>query len=122
MPRTTAEVGLAAEQAVCRFLQRKGLRIVETRYRWRRGEIDIIARDGATYVFVEVRARRTAAAYRPADTVNAAKQRHVIRTAETYLAEHRLGRPPCRFDIAEVFLDADQHPERIEVIENAFMT
>lgn len=121
MPRGTAEVGLAAEQAVCRFLRHKGLRIVDTRFRWRRGEIDIIARDGPTYVFVEVRARQSGAPYRPGATVNAAKQRSVVRTAQAYLAMRRLGQPPCRFDVVEVFLDADQQPERIETIENAFM-
>jgi len=120
MPRGTSEVGLAAEQTVCRFLRHKGLRIVATRFRSRRGEIDIIARDGATYVFVEVRARQAGAPYRPGATVTAAKQRNVIRTAEAYLAAHRLGQPPCRFDVAEVFLDWDQRPERIELIENAF--
>lgn len=121
MPRATAEVGLAAEQTVCRFLRRRGLRVIETRFRWRRGEIDIIARDGATYVFVEVRARQSGAPYRPGATVNGTKQRSVIRAAEAYLAARRLGQPPCRFDVAEVFLDADQQPERIELIENAFL-
>ena len=67
-------------------------------------------------------ARRADASYRPGETVNAAKQRSVIRTAEAYLAERRLGLLPCRFDVAEVFLDTDQQPERIEVIENAFAT
>ncbi len=73
-------------------------------------------------MFIEVRARRADASYRPGETVNAAKQRSVIRTAEAYLAERRLGLLPCRFDVAEVFLDTDQQPERIEVIENAFAT
>jgi len=89
--------GAAAEALAARFLEARGVRVVERNYRCRGGEIDIVATDGATLVFVEVRLRRGSAFGGAAASITAAKQRRLALAARHYLG--RLGRePPCRFD------------------------
>jgi putative endonuclease len=89
--------GAAAEALAASFLQARGLEIVARNYRCRGGEIDLVARDGSTLVFVEVRLRRGSAFGGAAASITAAKRRRLAHAARHYLA--RLGRePPCRFD------------------------
>ena len=89
--------GALAEQHAARYLQQQGLKPVAQNYRSRFGEIDLIMRDGATLVFVEVRLRRSANFGGAAASIDAHKQQRIIRTAQQYLAglAHI---PPCRFD------------------------
>jgi len=95
--------GAAAEAIAASFLAAHGLLIVQRNYRCRGGEIDLIARDGATLVFVEVRLRRNRDFGTAAESITAAKRRRLRFAARHYLA--RLGREPtCRFDA--VLLDA----------------
>ena len=102
--------GPAAEALAARFLATRGLAIVGRNYRCRGGEIDIIARDGRTIVFVEVRLRRSAEYGGAAESITARKRRRLRLAAEHYLA--RLpSEPPCRFDA--ILLDA-LLSERIE--------
>lgn len=90
--------GVEAEQAAARFLEGQGLAIVARNYRTRFGEVDLIARDGPVLVFVEVRARRSAAYGGAAASVGAAKQRRIVSAARHYLG--RTGaEPACRFDV-----------------------
>jgi len=95
--------GAAAEALAAHFLAERGLAIVGRNYRCRGGEIDIVARDGGTLVFVEVRMRRNRDFGGPAESITGRK-RHRLRLA----AQHYLARfpkePPCRFDA--VLLDA----------------
>lgn len=89
--------GRAAELQAEALLKARGLRLVERNYRCRFGEIDLIMRDGATLVFVEVRARSHAAYGGAAGSIDAAKQARLVRAARHYLAT--LARQPaCRFD------------------------
>jgi putative endonuclease len=102
--------GATAEALATRFLQARGIRIVEKNYRCRGGEIDIIAREGSTLVFVEVRLRRNNAFGGAAASITPAKRRRLAFAARHYLG--RLGRePPCRFDA--ILLDSLAF-ERIE--------
>jgi putative endonuclease len=89
--------GAAAEALAASFLTAQGLAIVGRNYRCRGGEIDLIARDGDTLVFVEVRLRRNCAFGGAAESITAAKRRRLRLAAGHYLAG--LPRePPCRFD------------------------
>ena len=98
MTLATAEKGAEAEERAARFLERQGLCILQRNYRTRQGEVDVIAQEGATLVFVEVRARRSLAFGGAAASVNRAKQRRIEAAARHYLL--RLGsEPPCRFDV-----------------------
>jgi putative endonuclease len=90
--------GAEAEELAARLLANRGLVVVARNYRTRFGEVDLVARDGATLVFVEVRARRWAAFGGAAGSVDTRKQKRIVAAARHYLA--RLGtEPPCRFDV-----------------------
>jgi putative endonuclease len=93
--------------------------IVDRNYRYRGGELDLVARDGETLVFVEVRGRRTAAFGAPFETVGREKQRRVARAAEHWLVSHGLTRAFARFDVVSVVCAPGQ-PPAVEVIVNAF--
>ena len=96
------------------WLTTRGIRVLEMNYRRPTGEIDIIAKQGGTLLFVEVK-RRTSLRYgRPAEAVDRQKQAHILRTAQLYLQEKRLAETPVRFDVIEVL------PGEIRHIENAF--
>jgi putative endonuclease len=102
--------GAAAEGLAARFLASQGLAIVSRNYRCRGGEIDIVARDGPTLVFVEVRMRRNRSFGGPAESITFAKRRRLRLAAQHYLAR-LASEPPCRFDA--VLLEA-LDAERIE--------
>lgn len=109
--------GAQAEQTAARYLQQQGLRIVQTNYRCRFGEIDLILRDGVTLVFAEVRLRSRSDFGGAAASIDAHKQGKLIRAAQHYLAQipHT---PPCRFDA--LLLVAPDDLAGIEWIKNAF--
>jgi len=100
-------LGRRGEDAAVRALRKRGYEILERGYRRLRGEIDVIARDRGTFVFIEVKTRTRRDFGPPEDAVNAAKQAQVRRIAEAYLSERKLGSPPCRFDVVAVETGAD---------------
>jgi putative endonuclease len=109
---TTQASGDAAEDAAARMLAARGLRIIERNFRVKGGEIDLVCRDGATTVFVEVRLRRRQDYGGAAASITAAKQARLILAARHWLARH--GETPCRFDA--VLSDG----ENLEWIRDAF--
>ncbi len=112
-------LGKAGEDCACRELERRGYAILARRYRSRYGEIDIIARDGPTVVFVEVKGRTSSRFGEPAEAVTLHKQTRVTAMAEDYLARHRLLNVPCRFDVVAIAFGSDGRPV-VEVYQNAF--
>ena len=106
--------GSEGEARAREYLVRKGAKVLEMNYRRPTGEIDIIARQGRTLLFVEVKRRSSLRYGRPSEAVDRQKQAHILRTAQLYLQEHRLADAPMRFDVIEVL------PEEIRHIENAF--
>lgn len=97
------ETGSRYEEAAAAFLKEQGYEILERNYRDRRGEIDIIARDGRYFVFVEVKYRKSTHHGYPEEAVHTGKQEKIRRTAAYYLYTHRLGEEtPCRFDVVSV--------------------
>jgi putative endonuclease len=113
-PSHRQAVGAAKERLACAFLQRHGLHLVDSNYRCRRGEIDLVMREGAVLVFVEVRFRASDRFGTPAETVGVRKQRRLLAAASHYLQEQRIN-APCRFDVLAVG-DGD----RIDWIRDAF--
>jgi putative endonuclease len=108
--------GALAEQLAAQYLQRQGLKLLQTNYRCRFGEIDLILQDGDTHVFVEVRMRSSAAFGGAAASIDGRKQAKLLTTAQHYLST--LPRIPCcRFD-AILMQSADSN--NIEWIKNAF--
>ena len=113
-------LGQAAERLAVEHLERLGYRIVERNHRTRYGELDIVACDDETLVFVEVKARRGAG--RPWDNLHERKQAQVRRMAAAYLAEVR-DRPrsrSLRFDAIGVTVDASGRLVALDHLEGAF--
>jgi putative endonuclease len=111
-------LGKMGEDLACAELVRRGYAILERRYRTRYGEIDIVARDGETYVFVEVKAKTDAAFGDPTEAVTTWKQRKVTQMAVDFLSRRRLFECACRFDVVAVALEDGQ--PRVEVYVNAY--
>lgn len=119
-PEDRVRLGKAAEHAAARFLEeRHGYQILARNVRGRRGEIDLVARDGATIVFVEVKARR-AGAVSSLEAVDALKRRRLVRAALEYMAVRRLVGVATRFDVAAVALDAHGAPAEVYLVKDAF--
>ena len=116
----TVALGISGENLACDALSRQGYAILARRYRTRVGEIDIVARDGPTLVFVEVKTRTSEDFGVPAEAVTRRKQRRIATMARWYLSEHRLHGRLCRFDVVTVLCRRGLLPV-VEVVKNAFM-
>jgi len=114
-----SETGARGENLACAFLARNGYRVIERNYRCRQGEIDIIAQQGETLVFVEVRARTGGAYGTPEESITAAKKQRLRQVADHYV-QHRDNLPEARrIDVVAVRLGQGGRARRIEIIENA---
>ena len=107
--------GSDAEAMAAEFLERRGLAIIARNYRCRLGEIDLVARDGGTTVFVEVRQRASSAYGGAAASITSAKRMKLLKAARHYISRLRTV-PQCRFDALLI----EGEPPRIEWIRNAF--
>lgn len=113
-------IGRRAEAAAAALLEAKGLRIVARNWRLPTGELDLVADDGGTCVFVEVRSRTGTAFGHPLEAVTAHKRARVVRAARHYLAEVGPKADGFRFDVVGVlFATTDAEPECFHV-PNAF--
>lgn len=112
------KTGQRGEDLAADYLAGAGYRIVERNYRCFYGEIDIVAREGETLVFAEVKSRRSEAYGAPQLAVGREKQKKLSRIALHYLAQKHPSGTPARFDVVAVRL----RPEgpQIELIRNAF--
>jgi len=119
LPTSRSRRGLKAEVIAAAELGRRGYRIVGSNYRCRYGEIDLVAFEGDTLVFVEVRSRRSISFGDPSESVTAAKQQKLLLTAEHYLSTNDLSSQPCRFDVVTVVFSDGRMPQ-VEVIRGAF--
>ena len=112
-------LGLVGEDLAARALEARGYAILERRYRTDRGEIDIVAEDGETLVFVEVKARADQEFGSAAECVTPTKQRRVARMAAEYLASHQVADRPCRFDVVAIDFALSAEPQ-VTVYPGAF--
>jgi putative endonuclease len=107
----TAETGAAAEDAALAQLRAAGLALLARNVRYPFGEIDLVMREGATLVFVEVRCRRGRGFGGAFASVDRGKRRKLARAAQAWLSGHRAhARAPCRFDVVAVALHEDAAP------------
>ncbi|MBI3397847.1 MAG: YraN family protein [Deltaproteobacteria bacterium] len=111
-------VGKKGEGLAAEFLRKNGYRIVETNFRNRYGEIDIIAIDGKTLAFVEVKAKTSDKFGPPKLAVDSRKQRQLSKAALAYLTQKKLNNNPARFDV--VGISMIENKTEIELIKNAF--
>lgn len=99
----TRKKGAAYEQVAIEYLQSHGMAIIEHNYRNRKGEIDIIGRDGEYTVFVEVKYRRDTCKGDPVEAVNYSKQRTICKVADYYRMMHHMGDfTPVRYDVVAI--------------------
>jgi len=110
-------LGVWGENIAAEYLQKKGMQIIERNFRCRLGELDIIARQGGYWVFVEVRTRSSALCGLPQESITATKIKKVRRLAQAYLAQKLLTDVDVRFDVVAVY---SAGKTTINHIENAF--
>ncbi|MFQ5465099.1 MAG: YraN family protein [Thermodesulfobacteriota bacterium] len=110
--------GDRGEEIAARLLKKRGYRILERNYRCRYGEIDLVARDGRTIAFVEVKARRNTDFGAPADAVGNKKRLNMARASSNYLVERGLADHPARFDVVSILTEGGV--ATAELIKDAF--
>jgi len=117
---SSQQIGSAAEDRACRYLQQQGLKLLQRNFRGPRGELDLVMQDRKQLVFVEVRYRRQQRFGSGADSVTAGKRDKLVKTALYYLQCHPdQARLANRFDVVSI----SQGPggEEIDWIQNAFL-
>lgn len=115
-PRSTTS-GIAIEDLACQYLLQRGLKIKQRNFTCKVGELDIIAEDQNTLVFVEVRFRKNADFGSAAESIDWRKRRKLVQAARLYLITDPVGLP-CRFDV--IAISNNLHAPQIEWIKDAF--
>ena len=118
MTNARQRLGAEGESMACAELERLGYSIVKRNYRIRSGEIDIVADDRGTVVFVEVKTKTDSSFSDPVESVTKQKQRRLVSMAEQYVASHRIDHMPCRFDVVTV--DTSITPCKVTHYKDAF--
>lgn len=113
--KSSKAIGMQYEEQAAQYLESVGYCVTARNYRCKKGEIDIVARDGAYLCFVEVKFRKTADFGGALGAVNYSKQQRISKAALWYLMENGYGdEVSCRFDVLGIT------PEGMELIKNAF--
>lgn len=131
---STREKGILGEDLAARHLKKSGYKVLERNWKHKAGEIDIIAKEGETLVFVEVKLRGSDEFGSPAQAVNFRKMSRISKAAGYYIASKYGVEIPMRFDIVEVYADISPQPRkglkkllskkekhRIEIIRNVLV-
>lgn len=106
-PNKRQQTGVVGEDAAAKLLAGKGMRIIARNWRHRSLELDIVAEEGDTLVFVEVKTRAATGRQQPHEALTPAKRTALTKAAAHYLGEHDLWHRPCRFDLVSVFMHAN---------------
>ena len=107
MNKSPHDLGISGESIAEQYLRRKGYSILEKGFRYLKGEIDIIARDGSCLVFVEVKTRSEEDYGSAEEAVTFSKQRQIKKTARGYLFQNQGSAPECRFDVVAVIASGE---------------
>ncbi len=99
------ELGRSGEDVATKYLKKKKYKIIDKGFRFLRGEIDIIAYDGETLVFVEVKTRKSIKFSQPEESVTPAKRKQLRRVAQGYLLRNHIQDVECRFDVLSLTFD-----------------
>jgi putative endonuclease len=113
-------LGKQGEDAAAKFLRRQGFRILARSVDSPLGELDIVAVDGRTVVFVEVKTRRSSDAGHPTEAVDSRKEQRMTQAALAYLKANRLLNYAARFDVVAITWPEDARQPTIEHYKNAF--
>ena len=104
MDKGHRKTGKRGEEIAVNYLKQNGYEIIEQNYFYNHGEIDIVAKDGMTLVFVEVKSRRSIRFGQPEESVTPKKQELLRRTAEGYVLQNNIGEMNCRFDVVSIVM------------------
>lgn len=118
MTQARLALGKLGEDLALRRIRALGYKILARNYRCPVGEIDLIARDGATLVFIETKTRQATSGFSAKEAVDERKRRKIAQAALVYLKECRLTEAKARFDVVAVTLTRGR--PHIDVIQNAF--
>lgn len=113
------KAGREGEEMAVRLLRNKGFSIVERNYRFGKGELDIVARDGETLVFVEVKYRQNMEYGEPEYSITPQKIQQIKKVARCYLFEKHIDEVACRFDVVTI-LEEEQGSPVINYYKDAF--
>ena len=113
------DLGARGEELAGKYLRRAGYRLLARNYRCKCGEIDLVAEEGGSLVFIEVKTRSSAGFGHPLEAVDRRKQGQLIRAAHVYLREQTAEERYCRFDVVAVTFGGDGKPV-VELVKNAF--
>jgi putative endonuclease len=116
---TRKTTGILGEKLAAEFLRKRGYGIIETNFRCREGEADIIATIGDYLAFIEVRTKKSRLFGTPEESITETKKAHLRAVAERYRATHAGLPQEWRIDLVAVELDRFDKVRRIELIENA---
>lgn len=116
---TRKKLGNRGERIAASFLRKQGCQIIEKNYHSFLGEIDIVAKEGESIVFVEVKTRRSTDFGLPQEALSYDKRRRLSKLALNYLAHRRIEGSNCRFDVVSILMDNNK-VKHIELIKNAF--
>ncbi len=121
MPRIPRALGAFGETVAAGFLKKKGFKILARNWRCDRGEVDLVARQGKTLVFVEVKTRRIPSPHPPESAVDVPKQLRLRRTGLAYLHRHRFRHwEGIRFDVVGVRVSPQGEVIAVRHFEDAF--
>ncbi len=117
---TKKQLGVLGENTAALYLTERGYSIIMRNYRCKQGEIDIIARDDDTFIFVEVKARTSLAYGMAKESVNWHKQKKIRNCALWYLNQNNLDNANVRFDVIEIYFKKNQANQHINHLLGAF--
>lgn len=122
MVDTRKKLGNRGEKIAAKFLRKQGYQIIEKNYRSRLGEIDIVAKEDESIVFVEVKTRCSTDFGLPEEALSYDKRRRLSKLALGYLAHRRIKDTNCRFDVVSILMDNKKvrKVNHIKLIKNAF--
>lgn len=113
-------LGELGEEIACKYIQSKGMLLLQKNFSCKAGEIDIIAKDKENIVFIEVKTRTSDKYGKPSEAVSIAKQRKIVKTALWYMSQKHLFDYMSRFDVIELLQDSEAALFKINYIKDAF--
>jgi putative endonuclease len=116
--RSKRDIGAYGEDIAVKYLKKHKYKIVERNYLCRYGEVDIIAKDGKTVAFVEVKSRKAGGSVNPLYSVNKRKQMQICKAAQDYIIKNKIKNTMFRFDVLTVIYEGDKSD--VQLIKNAF--
>ncbi|OGO78017.1 MAG: YraN family protein [Clostridiales bacterium GWB2_37_7] len=113
-------LGAFGEEMACGFLVKQGYKILERNFSCKAGELDIIAFDGDTIAFIEVKCRTGTGYGNPSEAVSYYKQSRIVKAALFFMTKNKIFDYMSRFDVIEILTDGTKECTTINLIKNAF--